>query len=463
MKIDFKKEIERVLKKHIKEVKIEIPPQDKFGEYSVPLFEKDINDVKKIKIEIEKDKKISEYFSKINVVGKYLNFFINEDALKSKVFSEEPRKLKADKFKDEIVFEYVSPNTNKPLHLGHAFQMTIGNALCNLLEFTGTKTRRVCLINDRGIHICQSMIAYQKFGKNSNPESEAIKSDHFVGKYYVLFNQEKIKNPKIDEEARELLEKYENEDKNTIALWKKMNSWALQGINETFERFGVEFEKFYYESNFYQEGKKIALDGLKKGIFSKDENSNIVADLEDKGLGKKVILRADGTAVYATQDIVLAQLKKKDFSKASKLIVLVGNEQNTYFAQLKEILKLLNYKINLEFLGTGIINLPEGRMKSREGKVVDADHLLDLLKDLAKFKVKEHLEETAQDVSDKEVDRRSEKIALAALKFFLLSYDFRKDSVFDPEKNISFQGDTGPYVLYTLARINSIIRSSPRK
>jgi len=454
--IDFKKEIERVLKKHIKEVKIEIPPQDKFGDFAVPLFEKDVKEIQKIKSEIEKDKKIAEYFSKISVVGKYINFFVNEDVLKSKVFSESIDDYKKP-FKDEIVVEYGGPNLNKPLHIGHALQYVVGNALCNLIEFTGIKTRRVNLLNDRGIGICEAMLGYKKFGKNSSPD---IKSDHFVGNFYVLFNKEKAKNPKVEEEVHKLLKKYEKNDKETISLWKKLRTWSLTGLNETEQRFGVKYEKIYYESDFYEEGVKSVLDLYKKKLLKKDENKNIIADLEDKKLGMKVLLREDGTAVYATQDIILAKLKRKDFPKASKYIVMVSNEQKYYFTQLAEIYKIIGYNFPIENWFTGYVTLPEGKMKSREGRVVDADDLLDHLKDLAKFKIKENLEDEGKSLPEKEINDRSEKIAIAALKFYLLNTDMKKDIIFDPDKSVAFEGDTGPYILYTIARINSIMRKA---
>ncbi|MBS3166246.1 arginine--tRNA ligase [Candidatus Woesearchaeota archaeon] len=340
-----------------------------------------------------------------------------------------------------IVLEYCGPNTNKPLHLGHIRNMALGKAVCNLLTFQKNKVHPVNIVNDRGIHICQSMLAYQKWGKKSNQGKPTKKGDHFVGDYYVKFAQEVKDNPALKDEAQAMLNAWENNDKDVRKLWKLMNSWVLKGFAQTYKRFGVSFDKEYFESEYYEKGKEIVQEGMENGVFEKEihpkeknDGLAIIAPLEKYGLPNKVILRGDGTSIYITQDMYLAGKRYADF-KFDKMMYVVASEQQLHFKQLFKILELLQrpFAQNLFHLSYGLVNLPTGRMKSR-----------------ARYK----------DLSEKEIKKRSEAIGLAAIKFFMLRTDATKDIVFNPEESLSFEGETGPYLQYTHARACSILRKA---
>ncbi len=357
--------------------------------------------------------------------------------------------------------EFCSPNTNKPLHLGHVRNCVIGESVSNILKFNGSNLTKACLVNDRGIHICKSMLAYQKWGEGKLPD---IKSDFFVGKYYVMFAKKAAESAvvekELEDEAQLLLQKWEQCDKNTIKLWKRMNSWVYKGFGETYKSLGVKFDKYYYESQMYKEGKDIIMDGLNRGKFIKDETGAIIADLEQFKLPKKVLIRGDGTSIYITQDIFLAKKKFDDY-KLDQSVYVVGSEQNTHFQVLFKIMDILGYPwaSQLKHLSYGMVYLPEGKMKSREGKVVDADDLVRGMVELARFGVKER----HKDLEEAEVERRARIIGLGALKFYLLKTDFVKDMHYNPEESISFEGETGPYVQYTHARICSILNKLDEK
>jgi arginyl-tRNA synthetase len=359
------------------------------------------------------------------------------------------------------MIEYPAPNTNKPLHLGHVRNMLLGNSICSILAFAGYQAIPVNYVNDRGVHICKSMLAYQKWGKNKQPDK---KSDHFVGDFYVMFSQKAKEHPELEQETQELLRKWEAGDKELVALWKKMNKWALDGFNETYKKFDVHHKKTYFESEIYNHGKEIILEGLKKGLFSKDEEGAIIADLENNGLGKKVLIRKDGTAIYITTDIYLAKIKFDDF-KMDKSVYIVGSEQIYHFKVLFKLLDMLGFPFakNCYHLAYGMIYLPEGRMKSREGTVVDAD---DLLVEMEK-EAEEEVKKRHAELKKQEIEKRKEIIGKGALKFFILKYDPMKDFTYDPKESISFEGETGPYVQYAHARICSILRNvkkfSPEK
>ena len=443
---------------------ITVPPNSDMGDYAFPCFILS-KKYKKSPVEIAKElaHKLTQaeekYIEKINADGPYVNFFISQKMIAknvlSAIFSEKEKYgMHHPKNKKKIVVEYPSPNTNKPLHLGHIRNMLIGSSLSNILEAAGNKVYRVNLNNDRGIHICKSMLAYQMFGKGKNPD---VKSDHFVGKYYVLFSEQANKNPTLEDDAQEMLQKWEAGDKKVRALWKKMNSWAIKGFQETYDKFGIKFDKVYNESEIYEKGKDIVIKAFSEKIFLKENDGSIVADLSKKGLGKKVLLRSDGTAVYITQDIYLAELKYKDFHYDSSIYV-VGSEQNHHFSVLFELLNMLKSKAaqRCYHLSYGMISLPHGRMKSREGTVVDADDLISEIESIASREVKKRY----QDISEKELAKRSHAIAMASLRFFMLKYDPQRDFIFNPEESISFEGETGPYLQYTYARINSIIEKS---
>jgi len=379
----------------------------------------------------------------------------------------------------KVLIEYSAPNTNKPLHLGHLRNNTLGMSLVSLMRRVGHEVAAVNLINDRGIHICKSMLAYEMFGNGTTPESTGEKGDHFVGKYYILFDTElrkqikqyRIDNPdakdKTDEElftktevgaaAQETLIKWENNDPETIKLWKTMNGWVFDGFDITYDRMGIKFDKVYLESETYKLGRSIVLDGLEKGIFKKREDGAIFADLKKYKLNEKVLLRPDNTSVYITQDIGTTLLKYNDFTPDT-MVWVVGDEQiyhfNTLFALVKEL--KFDWGNYLYHLAYGMVNLPHGKMKSREGTVVDADNLFDEMVNLAKQAT---IERCGDDIPA-DIDERSEIIGLGALKFMLLKCNAKTTIMFDPQASIKFEGDTGPYVQYVCARINSILRKS---
>ncbi len=457
----FQKEIINILRKNtkLKDITLEIPPNPEFGDYAFLCFElakKIKKNPSEIAQDLAKNIKLSDLIKKVEVKGPYLNFFVSKEALSKNVlidvFKKKSSYGSAKKKKKEVVLiESPGPNTNKPLHLGHLRNMSLGISLSNIYNFLGYNVKNVDIINDRGIHICKSMLAYKKYGKNKLPDK---KSDHFVGDYYVLYNKKLKEDPNLDKEAQELLEKWEKNDKEVRALWKKMNKWAVDGMFETYKRFGMKIDKPYFESDTYLKGKEIVMDGLKKGIFEKDDDGNIIVDLEKERLGKKVLIRANGTAVYITQDMALAGIRYKDY-KMDKMIYVVGNEQIYHFKVLFKIFKILKYPFadSCYHLAYGMVNLPEGKMKSREGKVVDADDLMDNMVELAKKEIKKR----HKDLQKKEIEKRSEQIGLGALKFYMLKPDSLKDMMYNPEESIKFEGETGPYVQYAHTRINSIL------
>jgi len=354
------------------------------------------------------------------------------------------------------MIEYSQPNTNKPQHLGHVRNDLLGMSLSNILQWTGYKIIKANLINDRGIHICKSMLAYQKWGNNQEPD---VKGDHFVGKYYVMYAQKLKENPDLEKEAQDLLVKWEAGDKETIDLWKKMVDWCVKGFDQTYKDLGIEFDKVYFESQIYKEGKDIILDSLKKGTVTKDKKGAVIAELEPD-LPNKVLLRSDGTSIYITQDIGLAVKKFKDY-KLDKSIYVVGSEQNLYFKQLFAVLDLLGYPgvEKCYHLSYGMVYLPEGKMKSREGTVVDADDLITEVKDLSREELKKRYKEITED----ELEKRAEQIGMGALKFMLLKQNPERDMTYDPKESISFEGETGPYLQYSHARICSILRKNETK
>ncbi len=393
---------------------------------------------------------------KVEANGPYVNFFIRYAAFMPVVLKAavKPGYGSGKKKKETIAIESPGPNTNKPLHLGHIRNMAIGMSLSDILKFAGYRTINVDIINDRGVHICKSMLAYQKFGKGKLPKK---KSDHFVGDFYVLFSRELEGKPGIEEELREMLLDWEKNDKKVRMLWKKMNSWAVKGMKETYNRFGMHIDKAYYESDHYLKGKNIALAGVRTGVFKKDADGNAIADLENHGLGKRVLLRQDGTSVYLTQDIALAIKRYKDF-RMNSMIYVVGAEQIDHFRALFKIFDILGYPFakGCYHLAYGMVNLPEGKMKSREGTVVDADNLMDEMHQLAAGEIKQR----DPKISEKELEKRAEKIGLAAIKYYILKFDALKTITYDPKVSLDFQGDTGPYVMYTYARCKSIMRKS---
>ncbi len=383
-----------------------------------------------------------------------------------------------------VMIEYSSPNTNKPLHLGHVRNNLLGNALANVMAANGNKVVKTNIVNDRGIHICKSMLAWLKYGNGETPESSGKKGDHLIGDYYVAFdkhykaevkeltaqyeaeglNEEEAKakaeaNSPLMLEAREMLRKWEANDPEVRALWKKMNDWVYAGFDETYRMMGVTFDKIYYESQTYLEGKKKVLEGLEKGLFYRKEDGSVWADLTPEGLDQKLLLRADGTSVYMTQDIGTAKLRFQDYP-IDKMIYVVGNEQNYHFQVLSILLDKLGFEWgkDLVHFSYGMVELPEGKMKSREGTVVDADDLMEAMIETAK--------ETSSELgkldglTKKEADDIARIVGLGALKYFILKVDARKNMTFNPKESIDFNGNTGPFIQYTYARIQSILRKA---
>lgn len=396
---------------------------------------------------------------KIRVLGPYLNIFIDRE----EVIAETLAAVKAGKkygFTDalsgtKIMIEFSSPNTNKPLHLGHLRNDVLGESSARILKANGADVMKINLINDRGIHICKSMLSYMKYGGNREPKDEGKKSDHFVGDYYVRFNDLMKEDPQAEEKAQELLVKWEDGDSATHELWKKMNDWAVKGIQNTYKRTGVSFDKYYFESQVYLTGKEEVRKGLTNGAFFRAEDGSIRVDLSSIGLEEKVLLRKDGTSIYMTQDLGLAIHRHKDWP-FDRLVYVVANEQQYHFKVLFYILEKLGYSWakNLYHLSYGLVNLPEGRMKTREGTVVDADTLLDSLKELAMEEILSKGRE--EQVGDPELT--AEKIALGAVHYYLAQATPNKDMVFNPKESLSFTGNTGPYIQYMGARISSMLR-----
>ncbi len=381
------------------------------------------------------------------------------------------------KKKGAIMVEYSSPNTNKPLHLGHIRNNLLGFSVAEILSASGKKVYKTQIINDRGIHICKSMVAWMKFGNGETPQSTGLKGDKLVGNYYVKFDKEYKKQIETliadgkpeDEakkqapillEAQEMLRNWEAGDQDTVNLWKEMNQWVYKGFDESYKELGVDFDKNYFESNTYLLGKEVVADGLDKGVFYKKEDGSVWIDLTDEGLDEKIVLRADGTAVYMTQDIGTAIQRIKDFPDIDGLVYTVGNEQDYHFKVLFLILKKMGFEWakNLHHLSYGMVDLPEGKMKSREGTVVDAD---DLMSEMTKT-AGEISEELGKLEGYTEADKQNlyKTIGLGALKYFILKVDPKKRILFDPKESIDFNGNTGPFIQYTYARIQAILRKA---
>lgn len=395
----------------------------------------------------------------IRNINGYLNFYLDKQEVSSFVLEQilkEKSRYGAINIgrKKKVMIEFSSPNTNKPLHLGHLRNIVLGWSVSKILEFLNFKVIKASLLNDRGIHICKSMLAYKKWGNDKKPD---IKSDHFVGDYYVLFEKKNKSGDELDKELSNLLIKLEKKDPSTISLWKKMNKWAEDGFKETYSKLKVDFDKVYKESKIYEKGKEIVLKKYQEGIFDKNKDGAIFANLENFNLPNKVVLRSDSTAIYITQDIYLTLLKFKEYN-LEKSIYCVGKEQELYLKQLFKILDLLNYSYadKCFHLSHGMVFLPEGKMKSREGKVVDADNLIF---ELESFALKEILKRDSN-FSEKTLKEVSENISISALKYYLLRSAPTKDIYFNPKKSLSFIGETGPYIQYSYVRICSILKKS---
>ena len=387
--------------------------------------------------------------------------------------------VRIDKNSPTYLVEYCSPNTNKPIHLGHIRNNLLGFSVAEILKASGKNVKKVQIINDRGIHICKSMVAWQEFGDGETPKSTGTKGDHFVGKYYVLFDKqykkeiaeliEKGIDPKLAEEqapillkAKEMLIRWEKKEKSVTDLWKKMNSWVYDGFEKTYNRLGVDFDKNYYESETYLLGKDVVQNGLNSGVFYKKDDGSVWIDLTEDGLDEKIILRSDGTAVYMTQDIGTAIQRHEDFD-FSNMIYTVANEQDYHFKVLFLILEKLGYSWakSCHHLSYGMVDLPSGKMKSREGTVVDADDIMEDMNQNAKAIAKELGKIDIE--NNQESEELYENIGMGALKYFMLKVDPKKRMLFDPKESIDFNGNTGPFIQYTYARIMSILRKNKHK
>jgi arginyl-tRNA synthetase len=448
-------------------VVVEIPPRPELGDLAFPMFPYARllkADPKRIAVELASSIRDSggeaRGRAELEASGPYLNVRLKRPEVIAEVL--EAVLAEGDRFGanescagQRVIVEFSSPNTNKPLHLGHLRNDSIGMAVARIMEACGAEVRRVNLINDRGIHICKSMRAYREFGQGRTPESLGQKSDHLVGDYYVRFAQWARENPQAEELAQRMLRAWEEGDPEVRALWQTMNRWAIEGINQTYRKTGVRFDQVYLESETYLLGRAEILAGLERGLFSRDQDGSVWADLSAQGLDRKVLLRSDGTSLYVTQDVGTAVQRHRDWP-FDQMIYVVGNEQRYHFQVLFQVLRILGHAWagNLHHLAYGMVNLPEGKMKSREGTVVDADELIAQLEELAAAEIRakeregqiENLEATA------------EAIALGALNFYLLAPSPYKDMVFDPGESISFTGATGPYLQYTGARISSMLR-----
>lgn len=475
-----RKALERLYQLHVDNVEIQPTRKEFEGDYTLVVFPYLKASRKAPEATAEE---IGEYvvaevdeISAFNVVKGFLNLSISDtfwiQALdKTGAYQPEPG---ADK--PAILVEYSSPNTNKPLHLGHIRNCLLGYSVSELLKATGNKVIKAQIINDRGIHICKSMVAWLKFGEGETPESTGIKGDHLVGKYYVEFDraykaeiaelvaggmeEEKAKaEAPIMLEAREMLRNWEQGDPEAYALWEKMNSWVYEGFEATYEAMGVDFDQYYYESNTYLLGKEVVEEGLNRGIFYRKEDGSVWVDLTEDGLDHKLLLRSDGTSVYMTQDIGTAIQRYKDFG-IDGMIYTVGNEQEYHFKVLFLILRKLGYDWadHLYHLSYGMVDLPSGKMKSREGTVVDADDLIRQMEDTAKS-ISDELGKT-EGMSSEEKKALYHMIGMGALKYYILRVDPRKRMLFNPEESIDFQGNTGPFIQYTHARIRSLLRKA---
>ena len=418
---------------------------------------------------------------KFNVVKGFLNLSVGDGAwlqLLETIDKDEQFGMKqADENSPLVMIEYSSPNTNKPLHLGHVRNNLLGWSLAKIMEANGNKVVKTNIVNDRGIHICKSMLAWLKYGNGETPETSGKKGDHLIGDYYVAFDkhyreevkelvaqgmdEEKAKQEApLIKEAHDMLVKWEQNDPEVRALWEKMNNWVYAGFDETYKKMGVSFDKIYYESQTYLKGKAKVEEGLAKGLFERHEDNSVWADLTNEGLDQKLLLRSDGTSVYMTQDIGTAEMRFQDFP-IDKMIYVVGNEQNYHFQVLSILLDRLGFKWGKELthFSYGMVELPNGKMKSREGTVVDADDLMALMVEDA-YKTSMELGKF-DDMTEEERREIARVVGMGALKYFILKVDARKNMLFNPEESIDFNGNTGPFIQYTYARIRSILRKAP--
>ena len=474
--LKVKKEIIELLKTALgkdfrpKLISIEYPPESKLGDFVLPCFLL-AKKLKKSPAEVAQSlaSQITgkEFIDKIIAAGPYLNFFVNQQKFSTLVLTEIAKaKSHFGSSKNgrgkKVMVEYFSPNTNKPLTIGHIRNIFLGQSITRILKFVGYKVIQSTLYNNRGIAIAKTILCYQKWGEDKTPKSAGLKPDHFVGSFYVKFCSQAKDNPALDNEAKLVLQAWENDQKEVIEVWQQLMSWVLEGFKQTLAALGAEkFDEEYYENEFYTKGKEVVENGLKQGVFIKDKDGVIYTPLEKFGLADKIVLRPDDTSLYITQDLYLAYLK--DRYQLDSSIYVVGSEQDLYFKQLFKILELLGFK-NIEnyfHLSYGMIRLPSGKIKSREGLIpgTGADDLLAELKDLAITEIKNR----SKDLSEEEINKRAEKISLAALRYYILMVSPKTTMIFEPKKSVAFTGKTGPYLQYVAARINSIFEKEKVK
>lgn len=447
-------------------VVVQVPPKPEMGDLAFPLFAfakafgkspVDLANALTEDINSLNDKPEGQAFA----AGPYMNVRVDMLSLIEnlcKKVDEEGASFGSTKALDgrKVMVEFSCPNTNKPLHLGHVRNDCLGNSISAILKASGATVMKVNLINNRGVHICKSMLAYKRFGNGETPESTGIKGDHFVGSWYVRFNDWAKEDPSAEEQAQQMLVKWEQGDKETLELWNLMNKWTIDGISETYRNTGISFDRYYYESDTYKLGKDKVLEGLERGVFQKQEDGAVYIDNSDIGLDKKILLRKDGTSIYITQDIGTAINRHEDWPFDS-LVYVVASEQQYHFKVLFHVLDKLGYSWakDLHHLSYGMVFLPEGKMKSREGTVVDADDLLLQLTAMAR----EEISEKGRDKDLEDPDKTAHEIALGALNYYMLQFDPQKDVTFNPKESLSFTGNTGPYIQYMGARISSILRN----
>ncbi|MCB9802750.1 arginine--tRNA ligase [Candidatus Nomurabacteria bacterium] len=500
IKLVLQKNISEILNQQLEldQIGLDLPPNEMFGDYAFSCFE--LAKILKINPQEVAEKLNNKFIADQTILatknaGPYLNLELNPQFLAKETLQEisQTKNFGQNTFGHgkKVLIEFSGPNTNKPQHLGHVRNDILGQAMVNLYRACGFEVIACNIINDRGIHIVKSMLAYQKWGDNQTPESSKIKGDHFVGNFYVKFEQalkaerdDYYQKNKIDltklkaqeqrqaedaflqqsplmQEAHEMLKKWEAEDPETRNLWSKMNSWVYQGFEETYQALGIKFDQVYYESQTYLLGKEIIKLGLEKKVFFQKEDNSIWIDLSSENLDQKLVLRADGTSVYITQDLGMAK-QRHDQYKFDQMIYVVANEQNYHFQVLFATLKAIGFPWaeNLHHLSYGMVNLPDGKMKSREGKVVDADDLILEMKNKASEVMAKATKQVASSVEQK--IKSSEQVGLGALKFFCLSTSPQKDITFNPTESISFDGYTGPFIQYTHARINNILTKAEK-
>lgn len=437
---------------------LERPQDESHGDWALPLFtlaktrrQNPVQIAAEVASALDAIK--PESIARIEAAGAYVNITVSDEALARHALAVDGEKL--DVLDEKIVLEYSQPNTNKPLHIGHMRNMLLGKALIATLRRGGARVVPVVLYNDRGIAICKSMLAYERFGNGATPESTGVKGDHFVGSYYRLFGEKAVEDPSLEAEAQRMLERWEAGDPEVRALWSTMNDWALEGMHETFRHFSLEYEKEYFESAVYAEGARIVKQGLADGVFATDKDGNVVYEKPD---GRAyTLLRPDGTALYITQDLALAKSRAEEFD-ADRYVYVVGNEQAYHFETLFEILDALGIAPaeRFEHYAYGMVTLPEGKMSSRSGRVVYADDIIAQTIERAKAEIVSRDPELGGEA----LETRAAAVAFGALNFFILKHNPLEDVVYDADRSVSFEGETGPYVQYAVARIASILKEA---